>query len=92
MERVTEILKRHLSPTKIILFGSRAKGKNHRGSDFDFAIDVHKPSARQERTIFEEIKQAVGLYDVDIVYLREVDLPFRKLIQKTGKVIYERRS
>ena len=92
LEGVTAILKNHLAPPKIILFGSRGKGRCHQGSDFDFAVDQKRPSTREERMIFEEIEQVAGLYDVDIVYLREVDSVFKELILKSGKVLYERRD
>lgn len=86
---VTDILKRRLNPSKIILFGSRAKGISSRHADFDFALDCPKPSLSVERKIKEEIDQASGLYKVDIVYLDSVDEEFKKIIFKTGKVIYE---
>ncbi len=92
LEGVTQILIRYLTPQKIILFGSRGKGKSHKGSDFDFAVNENRPPTREERVIFEEIDQIAGLYDVDIVYLKQVDPVFKELIIKTGKVIYARRD
>ena len=92
LEKTIEILKKYLAPDKIILFGSRGKKKSQKGSDFDFAVDHHKPDIRTERKISEEIEEVVGLYGVDIVYLKSIDNAFRSLIFKTGKVIYERRD
>jgi predicted nucleotidyltransferase len=92
LKGITEILQRHLAPRQIILFGSRGKGKSHKGSDFDFAVDQDRPPTNKERAIFDEIEQAAGLYDVDIVYLNEVDVVFKELIVKIGKVIYARRD
>lgn len=86
---VVDILKRELSPKKIILFGSRAKGKNQFYSDFDFAIDTDAP--REKRRIAQGFVDVIaGLYSVDVVFLDSVDERFRELISSTGKVLYER--
>lgn len=87
-----EILKKHLNPSKIILFGSRAKTHNDTHADFDFAIDVKRPPISKERKISEEIETIRGLYKVDIVYIPTVDKDFREIILKTGKILYERRA
>ncbi|MEW6203576.1 MAG: nucleotidyltransferase domain-containing protein [bacterium] len=89
-DKVIEIIKKKIAPCKIILFGSRAKGKHNKGSDFDFAVDSESPGIRAERKIMEEIDEIAGLYKVDIVYLGTVDETFKNLVLKTGKVVYER--
>lgn len=89
---IVEILKKYLNPSKIILFGSRAKTCNDAYADFDFAIDVKRPPISKERKINEEIEKIRGLYKVDIVYMPTVDKDFREIIFKTGKVLYERRD
>lgn len=92
LETIVSILKKYLSPGKIILFGSRGKGKFYRNSDFDIAVDKERPDIRIQRRISEEIDNIAGLYKVDIVYLENVDETFKDLIIRTGKVIYERRN
>lgn len=92
LERVTEILKLYLRPAKIILFGSRGKGIPSSGSDFDFAVDKPRPELTTERKINGEIEEVSGLYHVDVVYLGSVDKEFKKVILRTGKTIYERRT
>ncbi len=89
IQAVTEILKRFLNPSRIILFGSRAKENNREHSDFDFALDCAKPSLSVERKINEEIEKISGLYKVDLIYLGSVDKEFKEIVLKTGKVIYE---
>ena len=90
LREVIKILKEMLSPQRIILFGSRAKGKYRKGADFDFALDLKRPELELARKIEEKIEGIAGLYGVDIVYLKSVDEGFRKIIQKTGEVVYER--
>ncbi|MBI4332815.1 MAG: nucleotidyltransferase substrate binding protein [Chloroflexi bacterium] len=90
LDAVIEILKERLRPNRIILFGSRAKGTSHAGSDFDLAVDVARPGLTLRRQIMEAIGDASGLYSVDVVYLNSVDEDFKNLVLKTGRTVYER--
>jgi len=87
---IIEIVKRYLSPERIILFGSRAKNRNDTASDFDIAVDTEPVDTGTERKIKESIEKISGLYKVDIVFLKSVDTEFRNIVEKTGTVIYER--
>lgn len=89
VQEVIGILKRLLNPSKIIIFGSRAKENNERHSDFDFALNCSRPSLSIERKVNEEIEKISGLYKVDIVYLDSVDKEFKEIILKTGKEVYK---
>lgn len=90
--KVLNVLKDELEPSRIILFGSRAKGTDYYGSDFDFAVDIKKPENLSEMNLEEKIDAVSGLYEVDVVYLPEVESRFRDIVLKTGKVVYERRN
>ena len=90
--QICALLKEQLHPARIILFGSRAKGKNGRHADFDFAIDGPAPSLTLERTLKEKADKISGLYKVELVYLDTVDEGFKKIVLNTGKVLYERRN
>lgn len=85
-----KILKNRLDPGRIILFGSRAEGRQSPSSDFDLAVDVARPALGRSSQIRDEVNDAIGLYKADIVYLPDVDPEFRGLILSTGKVVYER--
>jgi uncharacterized protein len=89
LDQVTEILATMLKPSRIILFGSRAKNNNPPSSDFDLAVDCSSVPETTKRTIHEKIEQISGLYGVDITYLREAEKKFQEIILSTGKVIYE---
>jgi predicted nucleotidyltransferase len=90
IDAVVDILTKRLSPSRVFLFGSRAKGGNGKHADFDFAVDSSRPSISDQRIIREEIEKIAGLYNVDIVYLESVDKEFKEIILKTGKLIYEK--
>ena len=92
LRQAVEVLKNRLHPSKIFLFGSRAKNQSQKGSDFDLAVDSPKPELRTQREIHEAIEEFSGLYKVDVIYLDHVDPEFREIILKTGKVIYEKRN
>ncbi|MFQ6083607.1 MAG: nucleotidyltransferase domain-containing protein [Candidatus Aminicenantia bacterium] len=92
LKRTIEVLKRYLDPDRIILFGSRAKQNFSKNSDFDLAVDKKRVDIRLERKIREDIEKVSGLYGVDIIFLNSVDQIFKKMVLKTGKVIYERDS
>lgn len=87
-----DILKKHLDLSKVILFGSRAKGNKNKHADFDFAVDSEQPPLSVQREINEEIEKISGLYKVDIVYIPSVDEEFKNIIKETGKLIYEKRT
>ena len=82
-------VKEHLHPKRIILFGSRAKGKAHKYSDFDIAVEGVEMDIRKERLLKEALDEKMGIYTVEVIDLDKVDEGFKKLVLKTGRVIYE---
>lgn len=92
LKGVVDVLKKHLDPGQIILFGSRAKREYNSNSDFDLAVDKERTDIRLRRKVKEDIEKISGLYSVDIIFLNSVDQAFKEIVLKTGKVIYERRS
>lgn len=89
INRLTETIAGYISPEKIILFGSRATGDAHRGSDIDLAIEGGKQlSFREERKLKEVLDDIAGIYSVDIIFLERVEADFAKRIKECGKVVY----
>lgn len=90
-QKIVEILLHRLSPEKIVLIGSRARGKPSPGSDIDIAVfRGAKLSHREERKLREEIDEAVGLYSVDLAFVEQVNKGFKEIIEETGVVLYEK--
>ncbi|MFT5206304.1 MAG: putative nucleotidyltransferase [Candidatus Omnitrophota bacterium] len=83
---VIDLLIKEINPNRIILFGSRAKGNAHEGSDFDFAISGTEPKGFNK----DSMDALRGLYQIDLVYLDDIDSDFRQIILNTGKIIYDR--
>jgi uncharacterized protein len=92
IEQTIKVINKALGPSRIFLFGSRAKGTNDGCADFDIAVEGKRPNIEVERKISEEVEKISGLYKVDIVYTENVDADFKDIIYKTGKVIHERRA
>ena len=90
LEGIVKVLREELSPVRIILFGSRGKGSNHYSSDFDIAVDCEEFNPKTRLTVEDRIRVIRGLYRVDIIHLGSVEKDFRKIIEQTGKVLYER--
>ncbi len=84
---INEVVK-YLHPTRIILFGSRAAGRNKQYSDYDIAIEGANMTVRSERKLKEVLDEKLGIFVVDIINIDKIDNDFRRLILKYGKVIY----
>ena len=79
------IIHRQLPSCRIYLFGSRARGTNHPGSDIDLAIDE---GARIPIEIIgmiqETIEESQIPFFVDVVDFRAVSQEMREQIKKEG--------
>ncbi len=84
------ILKEHIDPQTVYLFGSRSKDTHRTGSDFDIAVTGTKPHFDIQKNLEDDLENVIGLYQMDIIYLDDVEEDFRKLVLSQGKVIYEK--
>ncbi len=92
LQNIIKLLIGDLNPDRLILFGSRAKGTAHKGSDIDVAVEGGKSlEYREERKLKEKIEEVSGIYFVDIVFLGKISKDFRDMIMETGKVVYEKK-
>jgi predicted nucleotidyltransferase len=90
IDKIVKILVNELNPEKLILFGSRGKGTASFNSDYDIAIQSESINITRKRKLKEKIDDVIGLYKIDLIFLKEVDPDFRNIILKTGKILYER--
>lgn len=85
--RIREIIFNDLGDRdiKVIHFGSRAKGKEHRTSDYDIALYGKKPiEGKVLRKIKEDLENSTIPYKIDIVDFSIVSEELRKQIKKDG--------
>lgn len=98
LRHLVDTLIREVEPDRIILFGSRAKGDDGEGSDYD--VCVLKTGLKHRRKLAKQIYRL--LYDVDLPVDVIVETPERfdqlkdnrfliyKEIAEHGQVIYEK--
>ncbi len=90
VDEIIDVVKDHLQPDRIILFGSRAKGKKKEYSDFDIAVEGVEMDIRKERLLKDALDEKLGIFSVDIIDLDHAESDFRELVLQTGKVLYEK--
>jgi predicted nucleotidyltransferase len=87
--------------TRVILFGSRAKGVPRPGSDYDFLIVLKEKDRKIIDEIYSVVTDFLTQYGVDIslkVYnekdfrqLSSIPTPFMASILKTGKELWSQK-
>jgi predicted nucleotidyltransferase len=91
LENIADIVKRHPQVEKAILFGSRAKGTHHPGSDVDIALKGDSLNLAQLNQIQLELDDLPLPYTFDICIYHRIDNPdLRRHIQRVGKILYQR--
>jgi predicted nucleotidyltransferase len=91
MRTITGILRKYPDVRQVCLFGSRAKGTFHAGSDIDLAImnaGVQESTVRRLQSDFEESSLPWFVDIVDFPSLPHEGL--KDHIRRVGVVIYER--
>lgn len=84
LEVIAANAQRMLGPCGVVLFGSRATGKDRETSDFDIVIE-HQGTAEEWANFVVFVKESpVTLYDVDLIDRREASPQLCKGIQKEG--------
>ena len=74
-----------LPSCKVYLFGSRARGTNHLGSDIDIALDTGSKIAMQDIGMIKEaIEESQIPFFVDVVDFYSVSQEMREQIRKDG--------
>jgi predicted nucleotidyltransferase len=82
---------RTISPDRVILFGSRARGDARQDSDFDIAFDF-PPGKRRAwlRFVSESADQPLTLLPTDMVDWHEASPELQASICREGISLYER--
>jgi predicted nucleotidyltransferase len=100
--KILEILKREISPEKIILFGSRAVNKDNKRSDYDILCIVKE--SRNTRSLEKKLYVTFALEGigraVDLIVETEDDFSKHKdntymvysEVSRHGKTVYERKT
>ena len=86
-EKIIRIIKKYLPDCTIYLFGSRARGKHHPGSDIDLALDNEEKIKRHLiGDILEELEETSIPFKIDLVDIKSVSESMREQIEKEKEV------
>lgn len=86
-QRLIEACEQESSVSKVVLFGSRARGDHRSSSDIDLAIEGGAVPLR----LNTKLREAAGLYKLDIVHLDSLDNPeLAEEIRREGIIVYDR--
>jgi uncharacterized protein len=93
VEPIVSIFQQNLKITKLVLFGSRAKGTYHTGSDIDLALFGEKLGLNDvlELSIALEKLNLPYMFDL-ILYKRITETSLLENIHRVGIILYERES
>jgi hypothetical protein len=88
LESLVEVFRRYPEVEAVYLFGSRASGRTHPGSDIDLAIVPADGAPEQQRlSILADLTRA-GFDDVDLVFLDGEDLVLAYEAVRPNQVVY----
>ncbi len=91
IRRVVDHAVRAVDPTRVILYGSRARGDAREDSDYDLAFIFSKEHRRQWiRFLADFDDAALTLLPVDLLDWGEASERLRERIGKEGVTLYER--
>lgn len=86
-ERMMAYFRDNSSILEVVLFGSRATGRNSAQSDIDLCI---KATTVGRGSLVLDVQDLVGVYSCDIVFADKVSGEIGSQIQRDGIVIYSR--
>ncbi len=93
MQTLSAIFSKYSEVHKVVLFGSRAKGIYHSGSDIDIAIMDTDISYRLLRRIKSDIADSSLPYTVDLVnFLSLTNEALKEHILRVGKIFFTANS
>ena len=96
LPKIKSEIMRNLNVELALVFGSRADGTAHAGSDTDIGIVFHDESKKKENPVdvysalLDEFRHAFTTENIDIVYLKETPLSLQYMAVENGRALYQR--
>ena len=84
--------KEMINPSQIILYGSFARGDPHSKSDIDIAFKFSNDRLQWIKFIDWAHEHFDTLRHLDLVNFKELNSSFQLIIEKEGKILYEREN
>ena len=90
LRELIEEARKSVSPRRVWIYGSRARGDHHLLSDFDLAFDIPPEKGKHWASFSMDAQEhAKTLYQLDIVDVNQVDEVLRERILSEGVILYE---
>lgn len=90
VSKICAVFARHAEIEKVLLYGSRAKGGHHPGSDIDFAIIGHNLEHALLGRIDDELDDLLLPYRFDLSIFSKISHPdLLEHIRRVGVTFYE---
>lgn len=90
ISELQDVFRRHANISKVLIFGSRAKGNYREGSDIDLVAIGNDLDYSQLIKILTEIDNLDLLYSVDLLdYNKTINTPIGEHIDSVGQVFYQ---
>lgn len=90
ISELQDVFRRHANISKVLIFGSRAKGNYREGSDIDLVAIGNDLDYSQLIKILTEIDNLELLYSVDLLdYNKTINTPIGEHIDRVGQVFYQ---
>lgn len=78
---------------RVILYGSRAKGTNRRGSDIDLCLDAPEMTFSELLAIENRVDDLLLPWKLDLSLLHQIENPdLLEHIQRVGKIFYDKKE
>ena len=91
IEKICDVLARHPSIEKAVLYGSRAKGNFKHGSDIDLSLHGATLTLTELGDINSELDDLLLPYTIDLLIFDTLNhVKLREQIERVGKVFYQK--
>ncbi|URR36385.1 nucleotidyltransferase domain-containing protein [Thermosynechococcus sp. HN-54] len=93
LETILAVIRRHPTVKRVVLFGSRARGDAHSGSDIDLAIAAPDMDFDEYLRLRRELAELNIPYMVDLLKLEYIsDQALQENIRNEGQILYQAQS
>ena len=91
IQAINQVFAKYIDVKSVILYGSRAKGNYHSGSDIDLTIDGEHISLITLHKIEHELDELLLPYKIDLSILKHIqNNDLLEHIKRVGKIFYQK--
>ena len=85
---VIKAAKKKISPCKVYLFGSKARGDDHTRSDYDIAFKTEEVSHADWADFANFVRENLPtIHSIDLIWLNEAQSDIKKQVEQDGVLL-----